>query len=79
MLVKPGDMLYLYTDGVTEVMDEEKELYIEERLQKTLNQVGTPDASVQDILASIRADVDIHADGAEQSDDIIMRGIRFLG
>ncbi len=72
-------MLYFYTDGVTEAMDVEKHLYTEERLQGTLNRVGTPDAPVKEILAAIRADVDAHADGAEQSDDITMLGIRFLG
>ena len=39
--------------------------------------VGT--ASVEEILAAIRADIDVHADGAEQSDDITMLGLRFLG
>jgi sigma-B regulation protein RsbU (phosphoserine phosphatase) len=75
----PGDMLYLYTDGVTEAMDAEKNLYTEERLQETLNRVGTPDVSAKDVLAAIRADIDAHAGGAEQSDDITMLGIRYLG
>ena len=34
----PGDMLYLYTDGVTEATDTENELYGEERLLRKLNQ-----------------------------------------
>ena len=72
-------MLYLYTDGVTEAMDAEKNLYTEERLQETLNRVGTPDVSAKDVLAAIRADIDAHAGGAEQSDDITMLGIRYLG
>ncbi len=79
MTLAPGDMLYLYTDGVTEAMNDEKELYTEERLQAILNREGTADRSVKDILAAVRADIDVHADGAEQSDDITMLGIRYLG
>ncbi len=79
LTLAPGDMLYLYTDGVTEAMDAVKHLYTEERLQQTLNRVGTPDVPVKDVLAAIRADIDAHAGGAEQSDDITMLGIRFLG
>ncbi len=79
LTLNPGDMLYFYTDGVTEAMDGEKNLYTEERLQATLGRVGTPKASVKDILAAVRADIDAHADGAEQSDDITMLGIRYLG
>ena len=36
-------------------------------------------ASVEEILTAVRADIDVHAGGAEQSDDITMLGIRFLG
>ncbi|SEH33009.1 SpoIIE family protein phosphatase [Selenomonas sp. KH1T6] len=79
LTLKPGDMLYLYTDGVTEAMDQEGNLYGEERLQRMLNQVGASAASVEEILAAIRADIDVHANGAEQSDDITMLGLRFLG
>ncbi|MBQ7515664.1 MAG: SpoIIE family protein phosphatase [Schwartzia sp.] len=79
LTLRPGDTLYFYTDGVTEAMDAEKRLYTEERLRETLNRVGTPAAGVKDILAAVRADVDSHAAGAEQSDDITMLGIRFLG
>ncbi len=75
----PGDMLYLYTDGVTEAMDEEKNLYTEDRLQQILNRKGQPSVAVRDILTSVREDIDIHAKGAEQSDDITMFCIRFCG
>ncbi len=79
LTLRPGDMLYFYTDGVTEAMDPERRLYTEERLQATLDRVGTTAASVKEILAAIRGDIDAHANGAEQSDDITMLGVRFLG
>ena len=79
LTLKPGDMLYFYTDGVTEAMDPERKLYTEERLQETLDRVRTPKATVKEILAAIREDIGTHANGAEQSDDITMLGVRFLG
>ncbi len=79
MVLAPGELLYFYTDGVTEAMNKELELYSEERLQETLNREGTSAAAVKDILLAVRDDIDVHADGAEQSDDITMVGIRFFG
>ncbi|SEH33021.1 SpoIIE family protein phosphatase [Selenomonas sp. KH1T6] len=79
LTLAPGEMIFFYTDGVTEAMDHEGNLYGEEHLQMKLNQVETATASVEEILVAIRADIDVHADGAEQSDDITMLGLRFLG
>ena len=78
LALRPDDMLFLYTDGVTEAMDKDGNLYTEERLEATLNRIDGS-LSVQEILAEVRKDIDAHADGAEQSDDITMLGLRFLG
>jgi len=69
-----GDTLYLYTDGVTEAMNHEKELFGEERLQATLNK--NRDSSVEDLLHSVKRDVDTFANGAEQTDDITMLALK---
>ncbi|MBR3458984.1 MAG: serine/threonine-protein phosphatase, partial [Selenomonadaceae bacterium] len=79
LTLKPGDMLYFYTDGVTEAMNEEGLIYTEERLRETLCRQAASSASVRDILAAIREDINIHANGAEQSDDITMLAIRYFG
>ncbi|MBQ9041718.1 MAG: SpoIIE family protein phosphatase [Eggerthellaceae bacterium] len=65
---KVGDQFLLYTDGVTEAMSTEGELYGEERLEKLVNADFTyhPRALVE----AVRRDVAKHAAGAEQSDDI---------
>jgi sigma-B regulation protein RsbU (phosphoserine phosphatase) len=78
LTLRPGDMLFLYTDGVTEAMDKEKNLYSEERLEETLNNIDGS-LSVKEILAEVRKDIEVYAEGAEQSDDITMLGVRFLG
>ncbi|WP_297964515.1 SpoIIE family protein phosphatase [uncultured Anaerovibrio sp.] len=77
--LNPGDMMFFYTDGVTEAMDNDNNLYGEERLLAAMQAVGTADRPVKDILAAVREDVDRHVAGADQSDDITMLGIRFLG
>lgn len=73
-----GDILFLYTDGVTEAMNEDYEEYLPERLEKTLNQVDK-NAPLEEILNYVLADVKKHAGNAEQSDDITMLACRFEG
>ena len=83
-LVK-GDMLYLYTDGVTEAMDEDEEQYGEERLRKLLSfGENYPAPSGENGVAgavcdAVIADVRKFTDGAEQSDDITMLCVRYMG
>ena len=77
LTMAPGDMLFLYTDGVTEAMNEAEELYSEERLRETLN--GQSEKNVKDILAVVRKDVGAYAGRAEQSDDITMLGLIYRG
>ena len=71
-----GDMLYLYTDGVTEANNAAEELYGEERLKNTLDDLsGLPPA---ELLPRVKADIDLFACGAPQFDDITMLAISIL-
>ncbi len=65
-----GDILYLYTDGVTEATDAENNLYGEERLRSTLDNIELllPDS----ILTSVKEDIDVFVKEAAQFDDITM-------
>ncbi len=72
-----GDMIFLYTDGVTEAMDERGEEYTEERLRERL--IACRDMDVDGLLAAVREDVAAHAGGAAQSDDITMMALKYLG
>jgi len=72
--LEKGDILYLYTDGVTEAMNKEMALFSEQRLNDALNK--NKDASVKELLSAIKSEIDAFADGAEQSDDITMLAIR---
>jgi sigma-B regulation protein RsbU (phosphoserine phosphatase) len=77
IVLEPGDVLYLYTDGVTEADNKAKELYSEQRLRETINK--NKDAGIEGLCAGIRADVALFADGAQQADDITMLAIQFNG
>lgn len=65
-----GDTLLLYTDGVTEAMNEEKALYDEKRLKLVLLLNKTADTGV--LLQKIYEDILAYRGNAEQSDDITM-------
>ena len=77
LAMQRGDIIFLYTDGVTEAMNEAEELYSEERLQATLNKQTPKD--VKEILAAVRQDVNTYVGDAEQSDDITMLGLKYCG
>lgn len=68
-LVK-GDRLFVYTDGVTEATDANKELFGEARLLAAMEKTGSMNAP--DTLTSVRKDIDDFAGEAEQFDDITM-------
>ncbi|SEP83447.1 Serine phosphatase RsbU, regulator of sigma subunit [Lachnospiraceae bacterium NE2001] len=70
----PGDMLYLYTDGVTEARNADKEFYGEARLLECIT--AHSEENPKELLASIKADVDTFVNGAEQSDDITMVALK---
>lgn len=70
LFMKPGDRLFLYTDGVTEATNTAKELYGEKRLQDYLN-MHTDDDAAQ-LLHNLRSDMDVFVGEAEQFDDITM-------
>jgi len=70
--LQEGDTIYLYTDGVTEALDEQQELYGEDRLEKVLSQPEIKGMKPEHILCSISKDLKVFAGEAEQADDITM-------
>ncbi len=65
----PGDTVVIYTDGVSEAMNHDSELYGLERLREFVSQ-GPVHAD--ELGKAVRTDVKKHADGREQNDDITM-------
>jgi sigma-B regulation protein RsbU (phosphoserine phosphatase) len=73
----PGDVLLVFTDGVTEAMDKEDNLYSDARLVQTVQDIS--EISADSVLKTVRKSVDDHAMGAEQSDDITMIALQYIG
>ena len=76
---EPGDKIFLYTDGVTEALSEEEELFGEERLLKTLNSAGVKNEGVKETLVKVKEALTSHVKKAEQSDDITMMSVIYNG
>jgi serine phosphatase RsbU (regulator of sigma subunit) len=70
-----GDVLYLYTDGVTEATDQNEQLYGEDRLLKIAGQSADP----KTLCALVKADVDAFVGQAPQFDDITMLALSYQG
>ena len=68
--LKAGDRLFVYTDGITEAMNAQNELYGEERLLKALSK--SSGLSSKEILSEVRKDIDRFVGDAPQFDDITM-------
>ncbi len=72
-----GDMLYLYTDGVTEAADVSGRLYGEDRLQNTLN--ANVELAPEELILEVQKDISVFVGEADQSDDITMLCLEFHG
>jgi serine phosphatase RsbU (regulator of sigma subunit) len=66
----PGDLLVLYTDGVTEAQDPEGDMYSEERLVETV--LRHRDASAEEMHAHILEDVRVFQNGRDPDDDLTL-------
>ncbi len=70
----PGDILFLFTDGVSEAMNRDMQEYGEARIEAALRRLSTETA--QCILKRLYEDILAHAGGAQQSDDITMMALK---
>ncbi|MDR1509839.1 MAG: SpoIIE family protein phosphatase, partial [Synergistaceae bacterium] len=64
------DALVLYTDGVTEAMNERRELFGEDRLLSLAGEIFKTEDGARSSVLAIDSAVASHASGAEQSDDV---------
>lgn len=77
LYLKPGDALFLYTDGVTEANDAGGMLYGENRLLRRMNRY--PELEPEETIAAVLEDVQAFQGEAEQFDDITMLAFRYNG
>jgi len=73
--LRPGEALFIWTDGVTEAQDAAGALFGEDRLAELLVQgPGSADELIERVLGEVQR----FAAGAEQADDITLAAVRRL-
>ena len=75
--LKPGDSLFVYTDGVPEATRADNEMYGTDRMLDVLNKQDS--VSCEQLLASVKEDIDTFVEGADQFDDITMMTVSWRG
>lgn len=75
--LKPEDELFLYTDGITEAVNNEKKLFGDKHLLETMNKYTN--LSLKEFTMSLKQEIVGFAEGAEQADDITMLVLRYKG
>ncbi len=73
----PGDMLFVYTDGVPEATNSNGERYGMERMVAALSSYEGEDP--KELLGTVRADIDTFVGEAPQFDDLTMLAVRYDG
>ena len=76
-VLAPGELLFLYTDGISEAMDRNEQIFSLERLQQVLREHGG--SEVRALLNATLQAVSDFAGDAPQSDDLTLLCIRYLG
>ena len=74
IVLEPGSALVLYTDGILEAMNDERQEFGAQRLQELLSELAG--SSAQDISLGILSEVRAHAGAAQMDDDVTLVVIR---
>jgi sigma-B regulation protein RsbU (phosphoserine phosphatase) len=75
--LEPGDTLLLYTDGVTEAEDRNRNLFQDARLKGIFSQ--HQGSSLKTLQDGIWSAVEKFTDGASPSDDVTLLVVRYRG
>ena len=77
IILKPGESITLYTDGVTEARNNNGDFFGEERLIQTFNKKDY--TCLVELHHTVKDEVDTFVDGAPQSDDITLITLKYHG
>ena len=73
--LQPGDTLVLFSDGVTEAMDPDDQLFGVPRLREVLE--GNISTRLEEIQKTVLESVENFARGARQADDLTLLLVRY--
>ena len=68
--MEKGDLVYLYTDGVTEAEDKNHDLFGEERLLRCFD--GRSGSGPAEVIEHVKKEIDVFINGNSQFDDMTM-------
>ncbi|MBN1276853.1 MAG: SpoIIE family protein phosphatase [Deltaproteobacteria bacterium] len=77
IVLQKGDTVFLYTDGVTEAMNERDELFSEQRLEKEIARLR--EKPLKEITSGLMEEISTFCSGTTQTDDITMMILKFFG
>ncbi len=75
--MKPGDQIFLYTDGITDAMNSSGEMFGINRVVASLN--AARPCSPKEALEHVASDIRSYVGGEDQFDDITMLMLEYLG
>ena len=75
--IQPGELLLIFSDGVTEAMNDNHQEFGEEKLISIVKSNQNPKA--KELIEKIVAEVRVHSNKVEQSDDITLLAIKRSG
>jgi phosphoserine phosphatase RsbU/P len=73
--LEPGDTLVLFSDGVTEAMDPDEQLFGDQRLKDALS--GQHDTPLVDLKKTVLESIESFTRGAGQADDVTLLLVRY--
>ena len=76
--LRPGDSVFVFTDGVPEANAGSGEMFGTKRLTEALNSCAD-DSSPEEILRTVRSSVDAFVGDARQFDDLTMMCLKYRG
>lgn len=78
--IAPGTTIFLYTDGLTEAKDLSRRMFGRKRVESILGRSASDGAaSSERMLARVSREVHAFMEGTEQSDDLTMLAVRYMG
>jgi sigma-B regulation protein RsbU (phosphoserine phosphatase) len=75
--LNPGDLLFLYSDGVVEAQNPSQESFSLERFRSRI--MALRSRELREVIEGVRRDIAFHAQGQAQSDDITLMALRYRG
>jgi sigma-B regulation protein RsbU (phosphoserine phosphatase) len=79
MRIRPGETLFLYTDGVTEANNLQMEMFSRDRLIDALKKACTQKGDMKMFVHSVVGEIDAFSGDAEQYDDITILALHYKG